>query len=344
MATMPVSESENNPEPNPMPTTAYSQLISTFPSMHGKSVLITGCTSGTGLTLARTCGKLGAKVIMLNRMSPRAEAALALLREEDRSDAVLIRCDLQEFSSIRQAGAELRERYRESGCDVLCNNAGIMGFPDTATVDGYDIQIQTNYLGHFLLTHEVWSLLKRGAELRGEARVVNHSSGARNAPYKPIMAKYFERHGGKLGEGWLGMQKWQRYQQSKLANLLFSYALHDRRPQGSGQKIKVVTAHPGPTRTELQVKTHNAGATSLLDRLIVGRITKRAHSVDDGTSGIARCCCEPGINSGDFYGPVGRGQPGPAVLLPPERAPIAEQLLWDLSLNAISVRQFFPDT
>jgi len=323
-------------------TKFYHELVNSFPTMNGKRVLITGCTSGTGFVLAKTCAQLGAKVYMLNRPSERASAALQQILSEGNSEAVLIECDLQDFSSVRKAGKELREQLQEAGCDVLCNNAGVMGLQDVATGDGYDVQIQTNHLSHFLLTHELWPLLERAADLRGEARVINHSSGARKMGNRTITAQYFEKNGGHLGgDRFPGLQKWVRYQQSKLANLLFSYALHDRRPEGTSQKVKILTAHPGPTDTGLQAKTVRAGGNGLLDGYIIGRTLKVAHSVEDGTAGIARCACEPGIRSGEFYGPAGRGKPGPAVLLGPERNEEAEKVLWELSLRAAGVESFF---
>lgn len=324
------------------PTQHYDGLVWSFPPMAGKTVLITGCTSGTGLVLARTCGDLGARVVMLNRPSERADKALKLLVDSG-TDAVLVPCDLSRFDSVRAAGAALRERFAESGCDVLCNNAGIMGVPDAATVDGFDVQMQANHLSHFLLTHEVWPLLETAARLRGEARVVNHSSGARGRPQQPLKADYLRRNGGRLGgDGFIGMPKWIRYRQSKLANLLFTYALHERAAKRPGNRVKALCAHPGPTDSGLQAKTTAAGGTTLLDRFILSRTLKAAHSVEDGTSGIARCCCEPGVESGAFYGPEGRGKAGPARLLPPERNPDAETVLWTESMAATGVRAFFP--
>jgi len=323
-------------------TQYYHTLVKSFPGMKGKVVVITGSTSGTGLVLSRTCGRLGARVYMLNRPSERASSALKLLQEEDQSDAHFIECDLQNFSSVRQAGKKLRDQLQDQGCDVLCNNAGVMGLHDKATADGYDVQIQTNHLSHFLLTHELWPLLERAALLRGEARVVNHSSGARKMGNKSINAEYFEQKGGHLGgDKFPGLQKWVRYQQSKLANLLFSYALHDRRPEGAAHLVKILTAHPGPTDSGLQGKTVKAGGTGFLDRYIIRRTLKVAHSVEDGTAGIARCACEPGLRSSEFYGPAGRGQPGPALLLEPERNIQAEKVLWDLSMKATGIDDFF---
>lgn len=167
--------------------------------------MITGCTSGMGLVLAQTCAGLGAQVVMLNRPSPRADAALQGVLDAG-GDAVLVPCDLSSFASVRAAGVILRRDFSDQGCDVLCNNAGIMGVADKATEDGFDVQMQANHLSHFQLTHEVWPLLETAGAQRGEARVVNHSSGARGKPGRPLHAKYLARNGGNLGatvgRGW----------------------------------------------------------------------------------------------------------------------------------------------
>lgn len=323
-------------------TKHYHNLIKTFPKMEGKNVVITGCTSGTGLVLARTCGQLGATVYMLNRMSERAIEALNILRNEDKSDAILIECDLQNFASVRKAGEQLNSTLQNEGCHVLCNNAGVMGLADKATIDNYDVQIQTNHLSHFLLTHLLWSLLKKGAQISGESRVINHSSGARKMGNKPIITRYFKANGGNLGgDRFPGHQKWVRYQQSKLANLLFTYTLQDRVPVEFREKIKFLTAHPGPTDSGLQAKTILSGGKGLLDKYIIRRTLKQAHSVEDGTCGIAICTCSTDVKSGQFYGPEGNGKSGPAVLLEHERDPQSEKLLWDLSLKATEISNFF---
>jgi len=328
----------------PSPTTKlFPAYLKTLPIMKGKTIAITGCTSGTGFVLAQTCGELGARVIMLNRPSERADAALLKLKQQN-IDTILVPCDLQSFESVRAAAAQLKSLCAD-GIDVLCNNAGVMGMPDIATQDGFDMQMQSNHLSHFLLTSEIWSLLEVAATKRGEARIVNHSSGARKAPAAPLTPKYFGRNGGNLGgDGFPGLDKWRRYQQSKLANLLFTYALHDKiaeeRP-AFASKIKSLCAHLGPANSGLQAKTADAGGTRLLDQYIIWRTLKAAQSVEDGALGIVRACCEPGVESLGFYGPVGSGQGGPAELLPQERSAEGEKLLWDESLKATGVSKFF---
>lgn len=321
----------------------FPEYVKTFPSMKGKTVVITGCTSGTGLVLANICGDLGAKIVMLNRASERANAALQGLTQRN-IDAVLVPCDLQSFDSVQAAAAKLKTVCAD-GIDVLCNNAGVMGMPDVATPDGFDVQMQSNHLSHFLLTSEIWSLLELAATRRGEARIVNHSSGARKRPAEPISAAYLGRNGGKLGgDGFPGFAKWKRYQQSKLANLLFTYALADKiaaeRP-AIADKIKVLCAHPGPTHTGLQSKTVEAGKAGLIDQFLLWQTMKGAHSVEDGAMGIARASCGSDAENRGFYGPAGLGKSGPAELLPQERDPEGEKLLWSESLKATGLSKFF---
>lgn len=317
----------------------YPDFIKTLPRLEGRTIAITGCTSGTGQVMAQTCGKLGARVVMLNRASERADRALETLRKSG-ADAILVPCDMQSFASVRAAAKQL-EHECPDGIDVLVNNAGVMGLPDQATADGYDIQMQTNHLSHFLLTSLVWPLLEKAAAAHGEARVVNQSSGARRGP--PLRADHLGRNGGNLGgDGFPGFDKWRRYQQSKLANLVFTYALHDHiAKERPGSNIKSLCAHPGPTDSGLQGKATNAGGTRLLDRLVLWRTLRVAQPVEDGALGILRASVEPAKQSGEFYGPVGSGLPGPAELLPAERNAENERLLWETSLSATGVKDFF---
>mmetsp|Transcript_96541 Transcript_96541/g.275410 ORF Transcript_96541/g.275410 Transcript_96541/m.275410 type:complete len:308 (-) Transcript_96541:388-1311(-) len=287
------------------------------------------------------------------------------------TNVIHVDCDLSSFASVREAAAAVREAVGE--LDVLCLNAGVMGLLDAATPDGFDVQMyefpldppntrgqplvslcqwapsshpsrhdarQPNHLSQFLLTALLWDLLEATADKKGEARVVNHSSGARNAPFLPLTAEYLQKNGGNLGgDGGWGMQKWQRYQQTKLANMVFHYALTEyasARADEGGGSVKVVAAHPGPTNTGLQAK---AGSGSWLDNFINGGATEFGHSPEDGAMGIVRASVASDVESGQFYGPEGAGSAGPAVLLPTEASrerygQEAKALLWKESVSS----------
>ena len=137
----------------------FDELFESLPSLEDKTVLITGTTTGTGFTAAEACGKLGAKVVLLNRPSERAKTSFEKLKETTSNGSFYpIDCDLQSFASVRDCIPKINELCPE-GIDVLCNNAGVMALEDMPTGDGYDIQMQTNHLSHFLLTKLLWPCL-----------------------------------------------------------------------------------------------------------------------------------------------------------------------------------------
>lgn len=220
--------------------------------MTGKVVAITGCTSGTGKILAKACAELGAKVVMLNRASERADRALEDIRQVASAsrapEPLLISCDFMSFKSVKEAGDQMNSALSSEGLDVLVNNAVIMGFGDLATEDGCDVQMQTNHISHFLLTSLCMPLLEKAASLRGEARIVNHSSSARKMDkmQNKFDPKYVDKNGGNLGGSSNKMFKganFQRYQQSKLANVIFTYAL-DEKLKAKGSKVTPRASRP----------------------------------------------------------------------------------------------------
>ena len=107
--------------------------------------------------------------------------------------------------------------------------AGIMAQHDKPTKDGYEQQAQTNHLSHFLLTSLLMSSLEKAAAARGQARVVNHSSAARKLPASPLVDTFFKKGDSFGGDGFGARIK--RYQQSKLANVVFTLALQVRAAQ-----------------------------------------------------------------------------------------------------------------
>jgi NAD(P)-dependent dehydrogenase (short-subunit alcohol dehydrogenase family) len=264
----------------------------------GRVAAITGTTSGTGYVCARELARLGATVLLLNRPSARADQALASLQDEvPGANFHAVACDLQDFASVRAAAEAILARFDR--LDILCNNAGVMALPDQATVDGYDVQMQTNAISHFLLTKELFPLLCKS----DDARIVNHSSMARLGP--PLEARYFGKHGGDLGgdgtddeNAAFSGPRWARYHQTKLANFAFTYGLKERLEAAGLTHVRALLAHPGLSLTQLQVTTAATGG------MVGGEaFMAMAQSAEDGAAGIVRACADPEARSGDFFGP-----------------------------------------
>lgn len=313
----------------------YAGCRDGLPRLDGKVVAITGTTLGTGYWAAVAAARAGVQlVLMLNRKSERSDAAQAGVQASIPQGAaagattssvaatavVTVDCDLSSFASTRQAAETVKEiASAHGGLDVLLNNAGVMAVPDKRTVDGYDVQMQTNHLSHFLLTKILMPLLEQAAAARGEARVVQHSSGARAqaraAPGEDgnLLEKYFS----KCEEGTLGGDGlkfcFARYHQTKLANPVFMMALH-KKLAARGSRVKSLCAEPGVAATELMpnlMAQHEAagsgGAGICLLRTMfccmsaAGKVTPQ--SAADGACPLILAGFGPGVDSGDFYMP-----------------------------------------
>ncbi|KAL3933835.1 MAG: hypothetical protein SGBAC_010224 [Bacillariaceae sp.] len=321
-------------------TVLFHKLVETLPDVSGKVFVITGTTSGTGNAAARTVAKLGGEAVLLNRKSERSSNSLALMKEEyPNAKLVPFECDLQSFESVKTAIAAIKLKYSSIYC--LACNAGIMATPDKATVDGYDTQMQTNHLSHFLLIEELMPLLEEGANVHGEARIVTHSSGARDAcqtPDKGLDAKFFGKNGGNLGGDEMKLFKgpvFERYFQSKLANSVHMYGLHERL-QKSGSKVKAISCHPGGSDTNLGDHLKFGWLT---DMVVKGMFKFMVQSQEDGALGLLRGMMDPEAESGVLYGPKNSGLKGAAVPNPPkeyETDPKAIAMLFKTSEEAVA--------
>ena len=139
--------------------------------------------------------------------------------------------------------------------------------------------------------------------------------------------KYYGKNSGQLGgdaESFMQMITFhppgvERYCHSKLANLIFTYALDDRIRQKS-LKVKSLCAHPGLCATSLMPNSERLKGAS-------GAMSLFQQSAEDGTLGLLHCCCDPEAESGDFYGPEGSPifATGPARKLPREEQLASEE-------------------
>jgi retinol dehydrogenase 14 len=202
------------------------------PSMAGKTVLITGATGGIGKATAIGLARVGARVGIVGRDATRAEAAAADIRSEVSTDpdVDVFVADMSSQAEVRRLAAEVLTAYPR--LDVLVNNVGGFWAHRHVTADGLEHTFAVNHLAPFLLTNLLLERLRASAP----ARVVTVSSGAQSMG----RIDFDDLQGERKYSG-------QRaYNQSKLANVMFTYELA-RRLQGTGVTANVL--HPGVTST-----------------------------------------------------------------------------------------------
>jgi NAD(P)-dependent dehydrogenase (short-subunit alcohol dehydrogenase family) len=197
--------------------------------LSGRTVLITGVTSGLGRESARVLTARGAHVIGTGRNLAGARQALDGLG--GRTTAV--ECELSEPASVRAAARTVAGMGIP--LDAVICNAGIMALPTLQQKYGYELQFFTNHIGHFILMQDL------ADSLAPDGRVVVVSSTAHTgAPKGGIQ---FDNLSGEQGYG-----AWRAYGQAKIANLLFAKELA-RRFEGTGRTAN--SLHPGVIITNL---------------------------------------------------------------------------------------------
>jgi len=199
--------------------------------MAGKTVLITGGTGGIGRAAALALAAMGARVGITGRDRTRAEAAAAaIVRETGNPDVDIFVGDLSSQAEVRRIAAEVLAMYPR--LDVLFNNVGGFWAHRHTTADGLERTFALNHLAPFLLTDQLRDRLVAGAP----ARIVTASSDAQargRIDFDDLMGE----------RGYSGSRA---YDQSKLANVLFTYELA-RRLAGTG--VTATAVHPGLTNT-----------------------------------------------------------------------------------------------
>jgi len=215
------------------------------------AALITGANSGIGQAAATELARRGWRVFAAARSTERGRAAVTQIQNDSGSAAVeLLELDLASFSSVRSATAELLERAPR--LDALVNNAGVNLGRRTLTEDGLESTMQVNHFGHVLLTSLLLSRLMQS----DDPRVVNVSS------------MLYQRAGAmplddlQLEHQWRGFRP---YCISKLANILFTKALHRRYFEHG---LATFAVHPGGVRTRLGADGDRGGPLSILWRLV----------------------------------------------------------------------------
>ncbi|KAK2593007.1 hypothetical protein QQS21_009297 [Conoideocrella luteorostrata] len=222
----------------------------TLPDLRGKVFIVTGGNAGMGYHNVANLAEHGAKVYMCARSQEKGTAAIANIKKMYPSAKIdLLEMDLMDLTSVVAAAKHFVTL--ETALHGLINNAGIMATPFEMSKNGYEAQWQTNYIAHWVLTEHLLPIMLRTAKTLppGSVRIVNlTSSGHLGAPKGGINFKDPSvKDGGP----------WQRYGQSKLANILHTKTLHKMYGPGSPSarngdgEIWASSVHPGIVGTNL---------------------------------------------------------------------------------------------
>lgn len=221
--------------------------------MAGKTVLVTGGTGGIGKATAVGLAALGARVGITGRDQARAEQAAAAIARESSNPAVdVFAADMSSQAEVRRLAAQVLAAYPR--LDVLVNNVGGFWAHRRLTADGLEHTFALNHLAPFLLTNLLLDRLKASAP----SRVVTVSSGAQamgRIDFDDLMGE--RRYSGQ-----------RAYNQSKLANVMFTYELA-RRLEGTG--VTATVLHPGLVRTAFGAEdpTPMMGALTFIARFFM---------------------------------------------------------------------------
>ena len=204
--------------------------------MAGRVYLITGATAGVGRETALALARTGATVVMVGRARERGEEARAAVRAASgNADVHLLLADLASQAQVRALAGRVASGFDR--LDALVNNAAVVQGRRTPTGDGIETTFAVNHLAPFLLTR---LLLDRLSASGPDARVVTVASEAHRRVRRGLD---FDNLQGERR-----YSEWGAYGASKLANIMFTYALA-RRLEGTG--VTANCLHPGFVRTGL---------------------------------------------------------------------------------------------
>jgi len=234
--------------------------------MVGKVVLITGATSGMGKVTARALATYGATVVIHGRDEEKAKETVEAIKEETKNPAIYyIIKDFEKLGDVRLLAREFQRQFHR--LDVLVNNVGAVFSKRQESVDGIELTLQVNYLGHFLLTNLLLDMLKASAP----SRIVNISSGVHERGHIDFEDLQMNRkYSGQ-----------KAYASSKLAQVLFTYELAKRL---EGSAVTCNASNPGLAKTHLG---YDAGLLTSLSKRFVDIFGKSAEKAAETTIYLA---------------------------------------------------------
>lgn len=288
------------------------------PDQFGRTVVITGANVGIGFEAAKVLAVRGATVVLACRDVEKGQRAAEAIRGEvEEASVPVVQLDLASLASVREAAEAIRSSSPH--LDLLVNNAGVMQVPYQRTEDGFELTFATNHLGHFALTG---LLLDRLLATPG-SRVVTVSSVAHRRGVIRFDDLQSERSYNAAAA----------YEQSKLANLLFTYELNARLAAGSAETV-ALAAHPGNARTSLWKSSSRLENAVISPRLRVLNFWL-VQSAERGALPTLRAAVDPSARGGEYYGPAGvfefTGEPTRVESSTSSHDVAAGRRLWEVS-------------
>jgi len=262
-------------------------------SLTGKTYVITGASSGTGLEASRVFLSKGAAVVMMNRNPDKTSKIISELKQEfgDVAKVSFIHLDLSVMASVRQAAQEVLDNVPHIDA-LICNAAIAQLAKRTLTEDGFESQLGVNYFGHFLLCGLLYERINRS-----KGRIVMMGSKGYKLGDKTINfddLNYDTKYGA-----------WNVYAQSKLAQMIFAYELQ-RRTEIAGKDVQIYVCHPGAARTSLVRED-----ATLIMKILMPLLILIGQSAEKGSWPLVLCAAEEGLGPRKYYGPTKNEMTGP---------------------------------
>lgn len=311
-------------------------------NLKGKTVLITGCSSGIGVETARALYEAGATLFLQARDMPKLEKVIDDIAtnaqtNKDGPRPQGIEIHLDSLDSVRK-GAEDFKAKSGNTLNILINNAGVMAAPYGTTQDGLETQLGVNHFAHFLLFALLKDTLIATAQASGTtSRVINVSSyGHTFGPVKANTKSALDSW--NKGEGF---DKWASYGQAKTANIWMANEISRRyRAQG----IEGLSLHPGGILTELGRHIDIAEIEAMGDAVM-----RTLKSPAQGAATTVWAAVSPhfddAANGGRYLSDVGEAVPmyegaemGGPVYAPHAYDPEGEKALWEVSCAVTGVK------
>ncbi|MGB1040334.1 MAG: oxidoreductase [Flavobacteriales bacterium] len=272
----------------------------------GKTAIVTGSNTGIGFETALDLYQKGAKVYVACRNEEKAKNAIERMKTQGGTGELIYgHLDLVSLNSVKEFANQVIEK--ESKLDLLINNAGVMIPPAAKTEDGFEIQFGINFIGHFTLTGELFNLL----ESTEGSRVVTLSSIAHKGSTIDFENFRLEKE----------YNNWREYGQSKLADIIFAIEF-EKRLRKNGNQVQSLAAHPGFSKTDLQVN---------MDKDVLASLDMM--TAKQGAQPTLAACLYEEAKGGQYWGPDGpneqKGNPAIAKIY---AAALDEKLnakLWD---------------